>query len=107
MKLGRGGLSVFSKSLVSRHTGILMAIGWILPIVNMYTSRFFVFLFTLCLPVSLSHAHPHTHTHTHQHNQPTQWASQSVSASCSSVPVSSKLILLAEASGETSFSGRT
>lgn len=92
---------------MSRHAGILMAIGWILlgyhqPHVHV------LFLSSLC--ASLSPCLSRTHFYRHTPTQSTHSASQSVSqcwVQFCSVPVSSKLILLAEASGETSFSGRT
>lgn len=85
-------MSFWSLSMPSRYTDISVITGWIF----FGLCQACVHICILVFPVSCTHFYAHTLT------QPV-----SLSEQFCSVPVSSKLILLAEASGETSFSGRT
>lgn len=85
-------MSFWSLSMPSRYTDISVITGWIF----FGLCQACVHICILVFPVSCTHFYVHTLT------QPV-----SLSEQFCSVPVSSKLILLAKASGETSFSGRT
>lgn len=87
----------WSLSMTSRYTDISVVTGWIF----FGLRQACVHICILVFPVSCTHFYAHTLT------QPVSLSDSQGLVQFCSVPVSSKLILLAKASGETSFSGRT
>lgn len=90
-------MSFWSLSMPSRYTDISVITGWIF----FGLCQACVHICILVFPVSCTHFYAHTLT------QPVSLSDSQGLVQFCSVPVSSKLILLAKASGETSFSGRT